>query len=153
MSDKAKSARMNLMVDVRRIAKGLPRLAMALAGSLGFFARPVMAQKGAEQNPVPEPRYLVDHFPEKPSLAPTLKIPIAPLGFGNPGVIYMGERNALVSLDFLDEDHLLFTFRVPGLLHRDPKTGGDSDEREIRAVVLALPQGTVQAEDLWTVHD
>ncbi len=26
-------------------------------------------------------------------------------------------------------------------------------ERQIRAVVLALPAGTVEAEALWTVHD
>lgn len=62
-------------------------------------------------------------------------------------------RNSLVSLDFLDEDRLLFTFRVPGLLHRE--AGGDDlhDEREIRAVVLRLPQGTVEANTVWTLHD
>lgn len=59
----------------------------------------------------------------------------------------------MASLDFVDEDRLLFTFRVPGLMRRE---GGESDwnyERQIRAVVLALPAGTVAAEALWTVHD
>ncbi len=142
------------MVCVREIAKSLRRLgiALAVAGVPSLFAGSLAAQKDAEQNGLPEPRYLVDHFPEKPSLTPTLKIPVDPLGFAAPGTIYLGARNALVSLDFLDEDHLLFSFRVPGLIHRDTK-GGDSDERQIRAVVLALPQGTVQAEALWTVHD
>jgi len=80
-------------------------------------------------------------------------IPVEPLGFTAPGAIYLGSRNALASLDFLDENRLLFTFRVSGLLHRDATNGQESDERRIRAVVLALPQGTLQAETLWTVHD
>ena len=70
-----------------------------------------------------------------------------------PGAIYLGARNTLASLGFLDEDHLLFTFRVPGLLHRDTANGEDSDERQIRAVVLTLPKGTVETEASWTLHD
>ncbi len=102
--------------------------------------------------PVKE-RFLVGKFPDKPSLPPAWSIPVEPLGFTAPGAIYLGSRNTLASLDFLDENHLLFTFRVPGLLHRDSTNGQDSDERQIRAVVLTLPQGTVEAETLWTVHD
>jgi hypothetical protein len=80
-------------------------------------------------------------------------IPLAPLGFTAPNSTYLGSRNTFVSLDFISEDRLLFTFRVPGLIHRDLKTGEESTERQIRAVVLKLPQGTVEAEALWTVHD
>jgi hypothetical protein len=98
-------------------------------------------------------RFLTNHFPDQPSLSPVVSIPLAPLGFTAPSSNYLGTRNTFVSLDFIDEDRLLFTFRVPGLIHRDPKSGGESDERQIRAVVLALPQGTIQAEALWTVHD
>ena len=38
-------------------------------------------------------------------------------------------------------------------MHRDVAKTDDSDERQIRAVILALPQGTVEAEATWTVHD
>ena len=91
--------------------------------------------------------------PEQPPSQPAaFAIPVEPLGFFAPGAIYQGQRESLVSLDFLDEDHLLFTFHAPGLMHRDenPNAG---DERQIRAVVLALPSGTVNAEGLWTLHD
>lgn len=100
-----------------------------------------------------------------PTTPPSQSIPIEPLGFSAPspiypnsiypGPIYLGQRSSMVSLDFLDEDHLLFTFRVPGLLHRDPNfdNGKDSDERHVRAVVLRVPSGAVQAEALWTLHD
>ena len=59
----------------------------------------------------------------------------------------------MASLDFIDEDRLLFTFRVPGLLRRDLLNNEETNQRQIRAVVLTLPQGTVTAEALWTVHD
>jgi hypothetical protein len=63
-----------------------------------------------------------------------------------------------VSLDFLDESRLLFTFRVPGLIRREAVSGEagngeSSEERQIRALVLELPSGRVEAETLWTLHD
>jgi hypothetical protein len=98
-------------------------------------------------------RLLPDHFPPQPSLAPAFSIPVDPLGFSPPGPLYLGARNTLASLDFVGEDKLLFTFRVPGLLHRDAANQKGSEEREIRAVLLGLPQGNVEAETVWTLHD
>jgi hypothetical protein len=85
------------------------------------------------------------------SLPAAFTIPVEPLGFSPPGVFYTGLRESLVSLDFIDENRLLFTFRAPGLIHR--ASPGEGEERQIRAQVLALPQGTVQSEALWTLHD
>jgi hypothetical protein len=91
--------------------------------------------------------------PEQPaSQTAALTIPVEPLGFFAPGAIYQGQRESLVSLDFIDEDHLLFTFHAPGLIRREGNPAAN-DERQIRAVVLELPLGTVDAEGLWTVHD
>lgn len=96
--------------------------------------------------------------PVRATLKPSLTIPVEPLGFSPPGAFYLGLRYNLASLDFLDEDHLLFTFRVPGLIHRDlthrEVNGNDpNEERKIRAVLLKLPEGTVQAETVWSLHD
>ncbi len=98
-------------------------------------------------------RFLVDRFPDQPSLPPVFSIPVGPLGFSAPSANYLGTRNSMASLDFLDENRLLFTFRIPGLLHRDRLNSDDGSERQIRAVVLSLPKGTVEAEATWTVHD
>ena len=57
----------------------------------------------------------------------------------------------MASLDFLDENRILFTFRVPGLIRRQDSI--DSDARQIRAVVVTVATGHVEAEALWTVHD
>ena len=96
---------------------------------------------------------LLDRLPDKPTVAPAFSIPIDPLGFAAPSDLYFGERFSMASLDFLDEDHLLFTFRVPGLIVRTPGVKEDDDEHHIRAVVLSLPSGAVQAEALWTLYD
>ncbi|MDE3200240.1 MAG: hypothetical protein KGN79_04900 [Acidobacteriota bacterium] len=97
--------------------------------------------------PLPEP----PHSFIQPSQKPAFSIPVGDLGFAAPGALYEGLRYSFTSLDFLDETHLLFTFRVPGLLRRQ---GDDSDEepRNIRALVLTLPSGAVQSEALWTLH-
>jgi hypothetical protein len=131
--------------------------ALAAAGALAFFAHSLAAQnRMGPPAPVKE-RLLTNRFPDKPSLAPVFSMALGPLGFAAPNSNYIGARNALVSLDFLDENRLLFTFRIPGLIHRDAKSGEERGERQIRALVLKLPQGAgeaqVEAEALWTVHD
>ena len=113
------------------------------------------AQAGTPSAPDPsrleKQRIVTDSLPSKPTVPPAFSIPAEPLGFSAPGSIYLGQRNALVSLDFLDENRLLFTFRVPGLIRRE--LGERGEERQIRAVVLSLPTGNVEAEALWPVHD
>lgn len=120
----------------------LPSVGVAtlVAGPLG--AAGIHASKRAAEPQRPAVRATV---------APDITIPVEPLGFTAPGEFYLGARYAMVSLDFLDEDRLLFTFRVPGLIHREP-TGTDQ-ARRIHAVVLKLPEGTVESDAIWTLHD
>jgi len=148
-----------------RKAPGLTlRVGLWLAvGSALTVAASAPAQTGPPDAPKPhvetiseqriQPRQLPVYFPSKPSIPPDWTIPTDALGFSPPGALYLGERNSLASLDFMGEDRLLFTFRVPALLRRKPGEAGDSDQREIRAVVLALPNGTVESEANWLVHD
>jgi hypothetical protein len=95
------------------------------------------------------------HTAEQNAVPPSFAIPVTPLGFAPPAAFYLGDRFAQVSLDFLDEDTLLFTFRVPGLIAREPTAPGQplQDKRHIRAVTLSLPDGKVTAEALWELHD
>jgi hypothetical protein len=89
----------------------------------------------------------------KASQPPAFSIDVEALGFTAPGSGYLGQNISYASLDFLDENHLLFTFRVPGLIRREEDSDKGSDERHIRALVLALPSGAVEAEAVWTLHD
>jgi hypothetical protein len=138
------------------------RLGLAIAGVLLCASPATTAQVNAalgtdssrsDQPKAPKARSLPDRLPDKPSLPPAFTVPVESLGFSAPGPIYLGSHNSLVSLDFLDENRLLFTFRVPGLMHREAGDNASSEERQIRAVVVALPEGKVESEALWTVHD
>jgi hypothetical protein len=95
-----------------------------------------------------------DAAPPKPAITasqpPAFSVPVDGLGFSAPGAFYAGQRESLVSLDFVDEDRLLFTFRAPGLLKRS--AAGEDKPKQIRALLLGLPKGTVDAEALWTVR-
>lgn len=112
---------------------------------------PLIAWAGShKKDAAPEPP------PVRSTLKPSATIPIEPLGFSAPATFYLGSRNTLVSLDFLDEDRLLLTFRVPGLIHRDhhePPGVDSSQDRQVRAIVLHIPDGAVLAQTAWTLHD
>jgi len=131
------------------VAAGLSLLSLQFSPAQG---KPGFAPDRSRQ--VKE-RVLPGGLPLKPSLPPSWAIPVEPMGYSPPGPLYLGQRNSLVSLDFIDESRLLFTFRVPGLIRREHNTGEspESDERRIRAVVLTLAAGNVEAQGLWAVHD
>ena len=112
---------------------------------------PLIAWSGSHKKTAPP-----EPLPVRATLKPSATVPIEPLGFTTPAPFYLGMRNSLVSLDFLDEDHLLLTFRVPGLIQRDhhnPLPGESSLDRQVRAVVLHIPDGAVKAQAMWTLHD
>lgn len=84
---------------------------------------------------------------------PDFRIPVATLGYIAPSSFYLTARLSSISLDFIDKDHLLFTFRVPGLMKRLPNDPPDDEDQMIRAVVLELPDGKVTAKTDWRMHD
>jgi len=135
-------------------------LRMAVASAL-LCVWPAAGQKleslpidpALQRPPELKDHFLADRLPEKPTVAPAVTIALDPLDFAAPNPVYIGHRYSMVSLDFLDDDHLLFTFRVPGLIRRTPGAQEDDAEHRIRAVVLGLPSGKVQAEALWLLHD
>jgi hypothetical protein len=103
---------------------------------------------------LPEKKHKIkDKFPEGPSQPPSFTIPVRPLGYATPGFTYLGRGYSLVNLSFLDENRLLFSFRAPGLLQRGTAQDEPEHERQMRAVVLKLPDGTKESETVWTLPD
>ena len=90
---------------------------------------------------------------EPADLAPALRIPVDPLGFTAPSVFYLTYRMSSASLGFFDDDHLLFTFRIGGLLRRLPSDHSDDDDQEIRALLLDARTGKVIRQTEWRMHD
>ena len=122
---------------------------------LAVFAAILLSQPSGAVSLLKKKKPPPDPSANKPRVAssqpPAFSIPVEPLGFSAPGQYYEGARESLVSLDFLDENRLLFTFRAPGLIHRTVNVA--SNERQIRAQVLTLPQGATESETVWTLHD
>lgn len=107
--------------------------------------------------PPPKPKRpsISTYLPDKPTLAPSTQIALAPLGFVPPRAssYYLGRQIHLLSLDFLDENRVLFTFHPSGLMVRDTEDAGVADQRQVKALVLHLPDGKVEADATWTVSD
>jgi hypothetical protein len=133
-------------------------LAIAAVAGPGSPARAqdlFAAQLSSIFSPSKPKKQPAQHPPDKSAPTPSIVIPTAPLGFAPPAPFYLGDRFAQASLNFLDENTLLFTFRVPGLIPREPAAPGQppQDQRHIRALTLSLPAGKVTAEGLWVLHD
>jgi len=140
----------------RRIAGAGWCLAIAALFIFAGYSKPALSSSAEPDRSRPvKVRQLPGGIPSAPSLLAAFSIPVEPLGFSGPGPLYLGERNAMASLGFIDENRLLFTFRVPGLIRRSLKPGEnpDSDVRQIRAVILNVSTGAVESEAMWSVHD
>ncbi len=143
--------RIQFIVDRVRVSPAPAVLFLSLAvASLVHAQLAIQLPPLSSDEPLPK---ILDRYPEKPTLPPTFTIAVDPLGFSVPGEYYLLRGESLVSLDFLDEDRVLFTFRLPSLMQRD---GGDlqsNQKQQIQAFVLALPSGEVEARATWTVPD
>ncbi len=89
------------------------------------------------------------HATQKPSLM----IPVDQFGYHRPGDVYLSMRYSLMSLDFLDANHLLFTFQKKALLTREANPHPGDDDQLIHAVVVEMPTGNEVASADWRMHD
>src|SRR5581483_2828936 len=92
-----------------------------------------------------------DALPIAPPPSPAVTLPLSSLGYGAPSLTYLGRHYSLFSLDFVGEDRLLFSFRAPGLLAREATDANTN--RQMKAVVLKLPDGAADTQALWTIPD
>ena len=125
--------------------RGLMKRASVIATAVvvvaaGFSLRPRASAENRGPQTSPEPQ-------------PTLRIPVAPLGYTPPSAFYLTYRLSSASLAFFDDDCLLFTFRVGGLLRRLPGDRDDDDDQQIRAVVLDAHTGKIIRQTEWRMHD
>jgi hypothetical protein len=85
--------------------------------------------------------------------APQARIPVAPLGYVPPSPFYLTARLSSISIEFIDDTHLLFTFRLPALMKRLPDDPPTDEDQIVRALVLDLPSGKVSSSTDWRMHD
>lgn len=84
---------------------------------------------------------------------PDISIPLAALDFQPPTQEFMLAGSSMLTLDFVDNQHLLLTFEVHTLLKRIPGDPPTDQDRNIRALLLELPAGRVLARTEWRLHD
>jgi hypothetical protein len=86
-------------------------------------------------------------------MTPSVRIPVGPLGYMAPSAAYLSLRYALTTVDFIDKDHLLFTYHVNHLLHRLPDENGSDNDQMIHAVVVDIGNGKVTQQADWRMRD
>ena len=75
------------------------------------------------------------------------------LGFQQMPPRFVSTGATMMTLHFVDEQHLLFTFTVRGLMPRLPDQEPEDDDRKVRALLLELPDGKVLAQTEWRTRD
>ncbi|MGC2619705.1 MAG: hypothetical protein WA414_11745 [Acidobacteriaceae bacterium] len=130
-------------------------LGMMMAASGPSVARaqtpaPSLSQPASPAPPAKPPQ---KKTPPEPGPRPNTRIDVTPLGYAPPGAFYLTYRLTSASLSFIDDDHLLFTFRVGGLLKRLPSDRDGDDDQQIRAMVLDARTGQVVRQTEWRMHD
>jgi hypothetical protein len=81
------------------------------------------------------------------SPSPTARIELSALGYHVPSRMdRLIEDEASLSLDFVDQDHVLLTFDPKKLFQRLPGCTPDHQDRLMHAVILELPSGKVVKE-------
>jgi hypothetical protein len=109
--------------------------------TLALFASAAMASEGdSKRKPDPGP-------------PPNVRIEVGPLGYTAPSKAYFSYRYSTTTLHFIDSDHLLFTFRDAGLMHRIPDDPADDEDQMIRVVVLDISSGKPVEQSQWRMHD
>jgi len=84
---------------------------------------------------------------------PSARIDTAPLDYHPLSNFYLLARSSSSSLDFIDNQRLLFTFRATGLMKRLPDCQPDDEDQLIRALVIHLPDGNIERSAEWRMHD
>jgi hypothetical protein len=84
---------------------------------------------------------------------PDIRIPLESLGYSQfpPPVLSSGA--SILTLDYVDDRHMLVTFSVRRLLKRIADDPPEDLDRTIDAVLLELPTGNVLARTSWRLHD
>jgi hypothetical protein len=80
-------------------------------------------------------------------------ISVAAIGYQAPSRHYTSSRLPTATLDFIDDDHLLFTFHCHQLMNRSTEADGSGEEQTIRATVVDLINNVINGQDDWKMDD
>ncbi len=84
---------------------------------------------------------------------PAYTLETSPYGYLPLPVRYLVSGLSMLTLHFVDNDHLLFTFHTHGLLKRLPDSNPEDNDRNVTAVLIELPSGKELARTTWRTRD
>jgi len=84
---------------------------------------------------------------------PVATVRLEPLGFQSLQQEFLVAGSSMLTVDFVDKDHLLVTFTLRRLMKRLVDPPPEDDDRMIGAYLVELPTGKVLARTEWRVHD
>jgi hypothetical protein len=84
---------------------------------------------------------------------PDQVISLESLGFQSVTPRYLLAGGTMLTLDYVDNTHLLVTFGVPRLMRRLSECQPEDQDRVVDAVLLELPSGRELARAEWRFHD
>ncbi|HEX9200616.1 MAG TPA: hypothetical protein VF865_13720 [Acidobacteriaceae bacterium] len=82
-----------------------------------------------------------------------LRIPLEPMGYQSILPDFLLSGSSMLTVHFVDKDHLLITFGVRRLMKREVDPPPGDDDRTIGAFLVELPSGKVLARTEWRLHD
>lgn len=126
--------------DARRGRIGCARVCLA-----GLLALVAVAQAGAEG--------AGDRAADRGIKTPWVKLKLSDLGVPPTPQAFLNVGSSMLTLDVIDDTHLLLTFSSRGLVPRLPGASPEDDDRMVAAEVVELPSGKVLARTAWHMHD
>lgn len=118
-------------VPVRTYATSLPRRLARLALLVLLTAAPLFAWASG----------------------PAVRIPLDSLGYEPQPSQFLVSGSSMLTVNYVDNQHLLFTFAVHRLMERIPNDPPDDEDRTVEAVLVELPSGRALARTDWRLHD
>ena len=84
---------------------------------------------------------------------PPLRIPLENFGFQPLSPQFLLNGSSMLTLNYVDDKHLLLTFVTHRLIPRLPDEPADDQDRMVDAILLELPSAKVLARTSWHLHD
>ncbi|MDQ2924702.1 MAG: hypothetical protein M3R43_03990 [Acidobacteriota bacterium] len=84
---------------------------------------------------------------------PVLKLKLTDLGYPGVSRALLDAGASMLTVHFVDDQHVLLTYSLRGLVERIPGDPPTDDDRAVAALLLELPSGKLLARTRWHLHD
>ena len=91
--------------------------------------------------------------PQRGAPEPWVTLKLKDLGVPSIPQSFLSVGSSMLTLNLIDDEHVLLTFSTRGLVPRDPGDPPDDDDRMVAAEVVELPSGKVLDKTEWHMHD